>query len=330
MNLDWQAKATGYLRETLGIEIVWAPFPEAGRLPLQITETYEISQCELLGNAFLALMAREEAPRAAVLAIQADWLHEKTGLRSLFVLGALSAYERKRLIENRVPFLSTARQLYLPDLGLDLSEQFKPKPATLTTLSPPAQVVVLAGVLRRIEPEGEFTGAGLAQHFGYTKMTMTRALDELRRAGLMAGEGVRRLARHRFLFAGRELWERARPWLRSPVTRRVYLDEWFGDAKYRAGESALDELTLLAAPRRAVWAVTGAQWRQMQREPGTHLIPDVAKEAAHAEFELWRYDPGLLADPPCVDRLSLALSLADATDERVQIAVTKLLEGVAW
>ena len=330
MSDDWQEMAAEYLRETLGVEITWALLPDADRLPLQITETYDIGRCELHGKAFLALRAREDAPTAGVLTKHADWLHEKTGLRSLFVLGPMSAYERKRLIANRIPFLSTARQLYLPDLGIDLSERLKLKPAKLTTVSPAAQAVVLACVLRRIDPQGEFTGAGLAQHFGYTKMTMTRALDELRRAGLMAGEGIRRFARHRFLVTGRELWDRARPWLRSPVTRRVYLDEWFAGSKFRAGESALDEMTLLVAPRRAVWAVTGAQWRQMQREPGTHLIPEVAKEAAHAEFEIWRYDPDLLAEPPCVDRLSLALSLADATDERVQMAVTGLLEGVAW
>lgn len=330
MKLDWQAKAAAYLHQTLGIETVFAPFPDAERLPLQITETYEISRCEVLGKAFLALKARDEAPTPAVLAKQADWLSQKTGLRSLFLLEALSAYDRKRLIESRTPFLSTGSQLYLPDLGLDLSEHLKPSRPKLTKVSPPAQVAVLACLLRRIDPQGEFTGAGMAEHFGYTKMTMTRALDELRRAGLMAGEGERRFARQRFLFTGRKLWEKARPWLRSPVTRHVYLDEWFPGSKFRAGESALEELSMLGCPPHAIWAVTGAQWRILQKEPGTHLIPEVSKDAAHAEFELWRYDPGLLAEPPCVDRLSLALSLADTTDERVQMAVTRILEDAAW
>jgi DNA-binding MarR family transcriptional regulator len=330
MRFEWQERAADYLRETLGIEVVWTPFAGVGRLPLQITETYEISGSELLGKALLALKAREAAPRAAVLAKQADWLHEKTGLRSLFVLGAISAYERKRLIEARVPFLSTARQLYVPDLGLDLSERLKPRPAKLTNLSSPAQVVVLASVLHRIEPHGEFTGAGLAERFGYTKMTMSRALDELRRAELMVCAGARRYARHRFLVTGRELWERARPWLRSPVARRVYLQERVPYLEFRAGESALAAKTMLGTPPRAIWAVPRTQWRMLQQAPGTSRVSEVPAETAPIECELWCYDPHLLADLPDVDPLSLVLSLNEATDERVQMAVTKLLEDVAW
>ncbi len=330
MKLDWQAQTAAQLRQNLGIEARFSPFPGADRLPLLITETFEVGRCEVLGKTLLALKARAEAPTPAVLAKQADWLSQRTGLRSLFILTTLGARDRKRLIENRVPFLSLGSQFYLPDLGIDLNEQPKPRDRQLTKVSPPAQVVVLACVWRRIDPRDEFTGAGLAKEFGYTKMTMTRALDELRRAGLVAVEGVRRFARHRFLCTGRELWEQARPWLRSPITRRVYLDDWPAGAKYRAGESALGEMTLLGAPRRAIWAVTGAQWRQMQQEPGAPRIAEVAEAAAHAEFEIWRYAPNLLSEPPCVDRLSLALSLADTTDERVQMAVAGMLEGVAW
>ena len=330
MNANLQAKAAAYLREILGIEAVFSAFPDLRRLPLHITEAYEIGQCALSGKEFLALLAREAGPTPAAMARHSDWLHQKTGLRSLFVLETVGAYERKRLIESKIPFLAPGQQLYLPDLGLDLREQFRTPRRASFKISPAGQVVVLACLLRRIDPQSEFTGAGLAEQFGYTKMTMTRALDELRQLELVECQGERRFAKHHFLVTGRELWEKVRPVLRSPVKKRIYVDEWFPGCDFKAGESALEELTMLAVPPHAIWAITSEEWKNIQKEPGLHLIPNVSKDMAHAEFEIWHYDPRLLAEKRLVDRLSLALSLSDIKDERVEISIDNLLGGVPW
>ena len=79
------------------------------------------------------------------------WLHQKTGLRCLFVLDTVGAYERKRLIEDKIPFLAPGQQLYLPDLGLDLREQFRTPRREHLKISPAAQLVVLACLLRRMD-----------------------------------------------------------------------------------------------------------------------------------------------------------------------------------
>lgn len=330
MTARLQAKAAAYLREILGVKAVFTPFPDLGRLPLHITESYKIAQCTLMGREFMALQGHDAGPTPAAMAKHADWLHQKTGLRCLFLLGTVSAYERRRLIEARIPFLAPGQQLYLPDLGLDLREQFQAPQRHIQSLSPAAQVVVLACLLRKMDPQSEFTGAGLAEQFGYTKMTMTRALDELRQLELVECEGERRFARHRFLITGRKLWEKARPVLRSPVKKRVYVDEWFAGCDFKAGESALSELTMLGFWQRATWAITSGEWKHIQKEPGLHMIPEVSKDMAHAEFEIWHYDPAILAEKPLVDRLSLALSLESINDDRVQISIDELLGGVPW
>lgn len=330
MKAQLQSKSASYLREILGVEAVFTPFPGLDRLPLHIAESYEIAHCALMGREFIALHGYDAGPTLAAMAKHADWLHQKTGLRCLFLLETVSAYERRRLIEARIPFLAPGQQLYLPDLGLDLLELFRAPQRHRESLSPAAQVVVLACLLRRLDPQSEFTGAGLAEKFGYSKMTMTRALDELRQLELVKCEGERRFARHRFLITGRELWEKSRPVLRSPVKKRVYVDEWFAGCDFKAGESALSELTLLSSGKRAVWAITSEEWKQIQKEPSLHIIPEVSKSLAHVEFEIWRYDSRLLAEKPLVDRLSLALSLAHVNDDRVQIAIDELLGGVPW
>ena len=325
-----QEKAIDYLATVLGIEATFYPYAGAAHLPYHLTEAYEINECQLMGKRFLALIAGDKELTPASIEKQEQWLREKTGLRGILIAQRMPAYNRKRLIERKIPFLVPDNQLYLPDLGLDLREHLKTAQPAVPQLSPSSQVVLLACLLRRLDSADGMAAATLAEKLKYTKMTMSRALDELRTLQLVERHGEGRATRFRFLAGGRELWEKARPYLRSPVKKRIYLDEWFSGAEFKAGALALDELTQFAAFGRATWAVTSRQWQQLQKEPGTHIITEVSKAIAHAEFEIWHYDPRLLTEPPCVDPLSLALSLADETDDRAQISVDQLLRGVKW
>lgn len=330
MREKWLRDAATYVQATLGLAPHFVPAPEAASWPLHLTEAYEARRCRLLSGEFLALHVRDTSAAPAAIAKHAEWIRQRTGLRSLFIFDSLAPYQRRRLIEAKLPFLCPGNQLYLPDLGIDLREHVKAPPEKITHLAPAAQVLVLACLHHKIAPSESFTGVELGARFGYTKMTMARAMDHLRQLEWVETEGNRQFSRHRFVLCGRDLWEKARPRLRSPVTKRVYLEEWFPGEKFKAGESALEELTLLGSSRRATWAIIPEQWKTLQQAPSTHLIPEAAKENAHAEFELWRYDPALLATPPLVDALSLALSFRDNPDERIQMAVDDVLRKIPW
>ena len=285
----------------------------------------------MLGKKFLALVSHDQELTPAAIEKHAEWILQKTNLQSIFVLASLASYNRKRLIERKIPFVVPGGQLYLPDLGLDLREHVKQSKHVVTTLSPASQVLVLAYLLRRIDLSDVLTATTLAQRFGYTKMTMSRALDELRTLNLVGRSEEGPYGRFLFVLSGRELWEKARAHLRSPVKKRIYLDEWFPGSDFQAGEYALAEKTMLGFSSRAVWAVTNQEWKQLQKSPDIRIIPEVSKGMAHAEFEIWHYDPRLLAEKPCVDPLSLVLSLSsETTDERLAMAIDELLRGVSW
>ena len=331
MKVCFQDKFNAYLETTLGLTAEFIPHLKAANWPLHLTESYEINECTMLGKKFLALIAHDRELTPAAIEKHAEWIHQKTDLQSIFVLHSLAAYNRKRLIERKIPFVVPARQLYLPDLGLDLREHVKQSKPVVTKLAPASQVLVLAHLLRRINLGSDLTAATLAQRFGYTKMTMSRALDELRALHLVGRNEEGPYGRFQFILSGRELWERARSHLRSPVKKRIYLDEWFPSSDFQAGAHALSGMTMLGHTRRAVWAVTGKEWKQLQKSPDIRIIPEVSREMAHAEFEIWHYDPRLLAEKPCVDPLSLVLSLGSETaDERVSMAIDILMRRVSW
>lgn len=330
MKAKWQQQVDHYLRNILGLEVTFAPYPGKGRLPVVMETNYDITALEFQGRRFLGLWVKGEIPPLSTLEKHARRFEEKTQRRAIFIMDRLNAYDRKRLIQGRVPFVVPGNQLYLPDLGLDFREQLRTARRREDHLAPAAQVVVLAAMLGRMWITDEMTGAGLAETFGYTKMTMTRALEELRHHGWVEREGERRFARNRFVLGRRELWENARPHLRSPVMKRVYARGVGVDARFQAGEHALAERSMLAAGGRATWAMTRAQWNRIKQDHFIEVVPLESKQSATLEVELWRYDPGLLAEPPWVDPLSLALSLAHIQDERVQIAIEELLKGVPW
>ena len=323
-------KILSYLDDTLGLEAKLSPLAGADALPYNLRSSYEVQELRLLNRDFLVCLAREAGQTPASIEKQMEWLERQTGRRAVYAAESLASYNRKRLIERKIPFIVPGNQLYVPDLGLDLREHIRKAKEEVKKLAPASQALVLGVILRRFEPLNTFTATGLAGRLCYSKMTMSRAIDELKTLKLVEVSGIGIHAGHRFAKTGRELWEQARPYLRSPVKKRIYLDEWSQGLDFQAGESALAKKTMIGRPQRTIWAVTSDQWNPLQSSAAIHIIPEISKDSAHVEFELWHYDPALLADKPIVDSLSLALSLSDATDERLQMAVDELLRGVSW
>lgn len=319
-----------YLRSVLGLEIEFQGSSETSSFPAYLAETYEITRCNLLGHSFLALFLKADEFTPASIEKQENWLHTKTGKRGILILPEVESYVRKRLIERKIPFIVPTSQLYLPDLGIDLREFMRRRRRPVSRLTPASQVLVLAQLLQRWEMSRLPSLADLAERLGYTKMTMSRALEELQSVGLLHRLSESRTVAAEFHLRGRKLWEAARPFLRSPVQKRIYLDEWFSELGFLAGESALAEKSMLGHPHRKTWAVTKDQWKNLQRSPDVRMIPAVSKNAAHAEFEVWIYDPGLLSQGRVVDPLSLALSFGRVSDVRLEAAIDEVLRDVPW
>lgn len=221
MKGKWLQDVETYVQGALGLTMHFSPALEAKQWPLHVAQAYEARHCRLLTGDFMALRVREDAGSPSTLRKHADWIQQRTGLRSLFVFDRLSAYQRRSLIDGKLPFVCPGNQLFLPDLGIDLREHLASPRMKITRLTPAAQVLVLACVHRKISPNDPFTGVALAGRFGYTKMTMARALDQLRERQWIETEGSRQFSRHRFILGGRELWDQARPLLQSPVTKRL-------------------------------------------------------------------------------------------------------------
>jgi DNA-binding transcriptional ArsR family regulator len=230
-----------------------------------------------------------------------------------------------------VPFLVPGNQLYLPDLGIDLREYFRQtrQHAPATALSPATQALLIAALLHK-PWRNEWKPAEIVSNLGYTPMTLSRAVRELTATGIV---NLERRGRDRHLITNRspqDVWEQAKPLLRSPVKRTVWVPptiKWMPPKIRVAGMSALAQLSLLAEPPVPVFAVTAVQWKAAMKA-GVEELMEPREDCC--EWQLWNYSTELLANSRTVDPLSLTLSLQNETDERVQMALDELRKQLPW
>lgn len=321
-----------YLKEVLGIESPGVkPWVRANELPYFLRDIFQFSELELLGQPVVLAIARAEVKQS--LSEVKVWLGKVmtlAGHPAVYVTDALASYERRRLIVQKVPFIVPGNQLYLPDLGLDLREYFRQRaPATEAALSPSAQAMLITALLR--QPwQPDWQPSRIATQLGYTPMTQSRAVKELTAAGLATAHTVGRSCWLRMELPPDQVWERAKPGLRTPV-RRTFWVAANGFVAHRpsrlAGLSALSRYTMLAEPKWPVFALTAADWKAATAA-GVSELPE--PEAGAQEWQLWSYSPALLPDANMVDPLSLTLSLQENADDRIQLALDQLKGQLPW
>jgi hypothetical protein len=320
-----------YLHEVLGIEAPGVkPWARANELPYFLRDAFQFSELELLGQPVVLAIGHTEAKQS--LSEVRTWLNKVKALAgqpAVYVTDALASYDRRRLIEQKVPFIVPGNQLYLPDLGLDLREYFRQRAPATEALSPSAQAILITVLLH--QPwQSDWQPSKVAAALGYTPMTLSRAVKELTAAGLATAYTVGRSRWLRMEHPPAQAWEYAKPALRTPVKRTVWVaaDGVVARQPSRiAGLSALARYSMLTEPKWPVYAMTAADWKAAT-DAGVRELPE--PETGTQEWQLWSYSPALMPDVTTVDPLSLTLSLQENADDRIQLALDELKRQVPW
>jgi len=319
------SKLEAYLHDVLGISVSAMMWKGVLSMPLFLREQYRFYLIGMLDTPCLLMIANseEELTPATVFkqwkAVGAFWPEE-----IIYVTEVCSAYNRKRLIEHKVPFIVPGNQMYLPMLGMDLRENFKTYHAPKSSqLSPMSQLLVMMAIQNEML-DGK-SPSELAKLLGCAAMSMTRAVRELESMELVTVHKDGRKQQIRFNAAGTELWQMAREKMVNPVRKRIWVksvpDHWQG---LLAGESALARHSMLGEPKCPVYALISSDWKSISRNMAVEEITH--PESGCAQLELWRYSPERLAEEGCVDRYSLWLSMQDSKDERIEMALEEIYQ----
>lgn len=325
---------TAYLKETLNVATTPIKTKDEKKLPLFLREMYTLFECTIL-DARCVLIIPENTTELSPANIRkhTEQIHTLLGSEPVYVTDAVTAYNRKRLILQKVPFIIPGNQLYLPFLALDLREYFyNRKPASLDKLSPTAQVLLLKLIYEN--SAHAWSSVELAKDLGYSTMTILRIFNELEKfdMGLTITKGRPRILEARA--TGNELWKKVFQYLQTPILHTYYIaSNFFTSFEMKkllvtAGISALSRDTMIAEGPNQIYAISQKIWQQLKKNKTFEILQKPDTEIY--EIQVWKYDPLLVSVNNIADPLSLFLSLRDLPDERIQDSLTELLEKIKW
>ena len=284
---------TKYLDEIGAGPVVTTLDPEAAKsLPVFLNQAYELHRTNLFGREYLLLLCRDrERPTPAEAEKQLKLVRLALGPSVAFVFSALPAFDRKRFIQRRIPFLVPGRQAYLPTALIDLREKAKGGQQLLDEpkerLSAPAQVLVLYHLEMKKDSE-EWTLSKWVEVLGYSRSTLTRVYKELATTGLCRSVNSGRNVTLVFPPHRRKLWETALPHFGSPVRTRWWariLDK--GLQLQEAGMTALARLTMLSHGRERVYAISSAAFEAASED--RRLVRTDYPDEETVQIERWKY-----------------------------------------
>jgi DNA-binding transcriptional ArsR family regulator len=278
---------------------------------MYLLSAYDFIGLDIASIKCIAAIRRDDEPLPpATIKTHMTAIEKNLGIPAIYVCRAIKAWNRERMIAQRVQFVVPGNQMYLPALGLDLRDYYLKaiKEEPKNGLTPSAQVVLIALLLRNEQSQAE-----IAETTGYARMSVSRAIDELVSHRLVKAEFIGKLRIAKLAVKPRAAL-RAMP---SPVRERFFVDRK-PDTGVHAGMDALEKRTSISADHETL-AVSQAVWKVMRKTVTTVPFGDI-------EIEVWRYDPAIFAKKGIADRISLYLSLRDDKNERVQMALQEMIE----
>lgn len=332
-------KLQKYIEDILGYVMVVIPIPkqELGNLPMYVNEIYKLYRVTL-GDFHFVLIEYKDADAFSILQLEKhrELIQNQLNQKVVLLADDVSALYRKRLIEKGINFIVPGKQLFLPDFLMDLREgnQHAGRKKKTEKLLPSAQFILLYHLLHKpineqIENDS-FTQ--LALRFGYTKMAITKAVDNLVYHELCKVEGTKEKY-VRFNGDKNQLWHVALPLLVNPVYKRVYVNELpEGMHLLQANESALPEYSDMNPSQQKYFAIEKGNFFDLQKN---RQLRNPNDQEGKYGLEVWKYKPEPLAhilnnDVNVVDPLSLYLSLKDNRDERIEMALEQISERFLW
>lgn len=311
-----------YITEMLGIEIVREKWNETNKLPYSLLDEYEFQSVKLDDCKCIFIKPKEEMAVINTIKKHLIAIRRKSNLPIVFELDRITRQKLKSLIENKIPFIITGKQIYLPFMGIALQEKFDCEwELSFEKMLPSAQMILFDFIYGKCKP---VYLSEAAKRLDITPMSASRAARQLKKFGLV---NIQTEGRFNLLcceLSPQELFEKAQNYLVNPIRKTVYINkDMIEDSMFKSGLSALALYGMLNPPLMEVYGSTG----QMQNIKYDETLTDTEKQCV---LEFWKYDTEKLSKGNKADILSLAVSFAQDNDMRIQTDIENLLKEKVW
>ena len=288
-------------------------------LPHYIITRYDSQKVSLSGQKAVFLYPKTELEQVETLKKHLERVKKVADRPVVLVLEQITARQKEYLLREKIAFIVDGKQIYLPFMAAYLQERCDAEKSDREEILPSAQMLLLYFIY---EGAKELSTSQAAKDLDLTPTSISRASKQLEEMGTLQS---RKIGVQKILFSENspELFYKAEKVLLNPVKRTVYVPcEEVKNELLESGYSALAEYSMLNAP--GVWCYASeriSQWNDC-------MTKDLQDSNSQVAVEMWRYDPRKLSKKKMVDELSLALSLREDADERVEEAVEEMLNNL--
>ena len=292
-------------------------------LPLKFKGLYDLFTVQQDGVEWMIERPKGEV-RLNTLRHDRNQIEKVSGLNCALYFTKLNQYTKDTMQNEGIPFIIEQKQMFLPFLGMLLSEKNDRRLAPVHTISFLTQKLLLCALY---EKWNGMNVTKIADRLGVSKMSVSRCLDEMEYldVGILDISG-----KTRKVSVGndtRKAWESIKPILRNPVISKFQLAEDIS-LKKKAGISALCEYSLLSDNPYPTYAITKKELNDVQIKSFRQVfgVEEIGCEVLELGYFLDLHGKEIQ------DPLSVLLSLSeeDMEDERVQICIDEMLEDYVW
>lgn len=243
-----------------------------------------------------------------------------------FILKSPSSEQVTSFIKNQIPFISDNQQIYVPFLGVSLSNSYtSSKEITVKKMMPATQQVFL---YLFYGDKKYYLKSEIADFLKMSRTSLTRASEELSAMDLITQTKVGKEYRIELKEKGTALYQKAKKYLISPVYKEFYVDSVeLAQNALKTEESALAKCTMMNPPKIQQVAIFKDDARVANLKP-----VDIRWEECSnpVKVQLWKYPPEIFAKEGRVDTVSMLCTLKHIEDERVEGEIEEILEREKW
>jgi len=316
-----------YLEEVFGVDlnVTQIQKQQTNSLPFYLASEYTFWEAYLLDRSIV--FAEKNTPEHFTpeqYKKQLEVLETNFKKNVVFVLPDIEAYKRNRVIQKHINFIIANKQIFIPSLMVDIKE-YTLKTPKKEYLQPAAQFLILYHLQKEQLNHNNYKE--LADKLNYSYLTITRAVENIQTLNLCNVEGTKEKTIY-FQFSNAELWENALAFMRSPVVKKVFIDDEINnELLFKTNINALAYYTDLNDEQQLYFAVQQDVFRKLHKKGKIKMYSDYD---GRFSIETWRYDPAILANNDFVDPLSLYLEFKESKDERVQMALKTIIQQQKW
>ena len=326
-------KTDDFLNLVLGVRLTNVRAIDSPPIANFLIQRYKLYYAQIYTQTFVLVVENrpsQEQFNSVQTSAQLRSIETALNCPIIYIVPQLRYSHRFQLIKRRIPFVVPKMQLYIPQLGMCFSNTVQQNIVQTSKLSILAQALILQFLSEK--KYDTINTVLVRKDYSYTLTSIGRAFRELEHFGLGAIVPAGKQKLLKFKYTGFDLWEKALPYLQTPVRKTIQVPSVYYDMVnawpnvYIGGETALARLTDLASPD----IVTLSIYEKDYKELKNRINEPVIDEEDCFLLDLRLYPERSSTNDRVVGALSLYLQFRDNPDERIQLELRKMMENYKW